>query len=52
MVTTIMAEVMNAILRICKYAINAAMVKDTPVNDYHDMDSEDTINGDIFRISG
>ena len=46
-----MAAVINAILRLCKDAINAALVKDTPENDYRDMDSEETSNGDIFKIS-
>ena len=32
-------------------AINAAMVKDTPENDSHDMDSYETSNADIFKIS-
>ena len=27
------------------------MVKDTPGNEYHDMDSDETSNGDIFKIS-
>ena len=32
--------------------INAAIVKYTPENDSPDMDNDETINGDIFRISG
>ena len=31
--------------------INAAMVKDTPGNESHDIDSDETSNGENFKIS-